>query len=61
MVIERLNADPERALPLPEVKDVLGKQCLVAAATSPQGFDAFMRTEMGGFERAIKTLKLEMN
>ena len=60
-VIERLSADIGRALQLPEVKDVLGKQGLVAAATSPQEFDAFMRTEMGGFERVIKTLKLKMN
>lgn len=60
-VIERLSADIGRALQLPEVKDVLGKQGLVAAATSPQEFDAFMRTEMGNFERVIKTLKLKMN
>jgi len=60
-VIERLSADLGRALQLPEVKDVLGKQGLVAAATSPQEFDAFMRTEMGNFERVIKTLKLKMN
>jgi len=60
-VIERLSADIGRALQLPEVKDVLGKQGLVAAATSPQEFDAFMRTEMGGFERVIRTLKLKMN
>lgn len=60
-VIERLSADIGRALQLPEVKDVLGKQGLVAAATSPQEFDAFMRTEMRGYERVIKALKLKMN
>ncbi len=60
-VLERLSADIGRALQLPEVKDVLGKQGLVAAATSPQEFDAFMRAEMGGFERVIKKLKLKMN
>ena len=60
-VIERLSADLGRALQLPEVKDVLGKQGLVAAATSPQEFDAFMQTEMRGYERVIKALKLKMN
>jgi len=60
-VIERLSADLGRALQLSEVKDVLGKQGLVAAATSPQEFDAFMRTEMRGYERVIKALKLKMN
>ena len=60
-VIARLSADIGRALQLPEVKDILGKQGLEAMATSPQEFDAFMRKEMGGFERVIKTLKLKMN
>ena len=60
-VIERLSADLGRALQRPEVKDVLGREGLVPGATSPQGFDAFMRTEMGNFERVIRTLKLKMN
>jgi len=60
-VIERLSADFSRALQLPEVKDILGKQGLASAATSPQEFDAFMQTEMRRFERIIKTLKLKMN
>jgi len=59
--IERLSADLGRALQLPEVKDVLGKQGLVAAATSPKEFDAFMQNEMRGYERVIKALKLKMN
>ena len=55
-----------KALPSGDTEGVIlflvdGKQGLVAAATSPQEFDAFMRTEMGNFERVIKTLKLKMN
>jgi len=60
-VIDRLSADVGQALQLPEVKDVLGKQGLVAAATSPQEFDAFMRAEMSRYENVIRTLKLKMN
>lgn len=60
-MIDRLSADIARALQLPEVKDILGKEGLVPAATSPQEFDAFMRTEMRRFERVIKTLNLRMN
>ncbi len=60
-VIERLSADIGRALQLPEVKDILGKEGLAPAATSPQEFDAFMQTEMRRFEHTIKTLKLKMN
>ncbi len=60
-VIERLSADIGRALQLPEVKDLLGKEGLAPAATSPQEFDAFMQTEMRRFEHTIKTLKLKMN
>lgn len=60
-VIERLSADIGRSLQLPEMKDILGKEGLVPAATSPQEFDAFMQTEMRRFERVIKTLKLKMN
>ena len=60
-VIERLSADLGRALQLPEVKDVLGKQGLVAATTNPQEFDAVMQNEMRGYERVIKALKLKMN
>ena len=60
-VIDRLSADLGRALQVPEVKDILGKEGLVPAATSPQEFDAFMLNEMRRFERVIKTLKLKMN
>ena len=60
-VIERLSADIGRSLQLSEVKDILGKEGLVPAATSPQEFDAFMQNEMRRFERVIKTLKLKMN
>jgi tripartite-type tricarboxylate transporter receptor subunit TctC len=60
-VIERLSADIARALQLAEVKDILGKEGLAPAATSPQEFDAFMQNEMRRFERVIKALKLKMN
>jgi tripartite-type tricarboxylate transporter receptor subunit TctC len=60
-VIDRLSADIGRALQLPEVKDILGKEGLVPAATSPQEFDAFMQNEMRRFERVIKALNLRMN
>lgn len=59
--IERLSADIARALQVPEVKDILGKEGLVPAATSPQEFDAFMQTEMRRFERIIRVLKLKIN
>jgi tripartite-type tricarboxylate transporter receptor subunit TctC len=58
--IERLSAEIARALQLPEVKDILGKEGLAPAAMSPEAFDAFMRTEMQRYERIIRTLKLKM-
>ena len=58
--IERLNAEIARALQLPEVKDILGKEGLAPAAMSPEAFDAFMRTEMQRYERIIRALKLKM-
>jgi tripartite-type tricarboxylate transporter receptor subunit TctC len=58
--IERLNAEIARALQLPEVKDVLGKEGLVPAATSPQEFDAFMQEEMRKYGRIIKALKIRI-
>ena len=60
-VIERLSADIARSLQLPEVNDILGKEGLAPAATSPQEFDAVMQNEMRRFERVIRTLKLKMN
>lgn len=59
--IERLSADIARALQLPEVKDILGREGLAPAATSPQEFDAFMQTEMRRFERIVKALKLRID
>ena len=58
--IERLSAEIARALQLPEVKDILGKEGLAPAAGSPEAFDAFMRAETQRYERIIRTLKLKI-
>ena len=58
--VERLSADIAQALQLPEVKDILGKEGLAPAATSPQEFDAFMRAEMQRNELIIRALKLKI-
>jgi tripartite-type tricarboxylate transporter receptor subunit TctC len=59
--IERLSADIAGVLQLPEVKDILGREGLAPAATSPQEFDAFMQTETRRFERIIRALKIKIN
>lgn len=59
-VVERLSAEIARALQLPEVKDILGKQGLSPATRSPEEFDAFMRAEMQRNERIIRALNLKI-
>lgn len=59
--IDRLSADIAAALQLAEVKDVLGREGLAPAPTSPQEFDAFMQSEMRKFGRIITALKLKIN
>ncbi len=58
--IERLSADIAKALELQEVKDQMARQGMVAAAMSPDAYDAFLRAEAQRNERIIRTLKLKI-
>jgi tripartite-type tricarboxylate transporter receptor subunit TctC len=58
--IDRLNAEIGRALQLQEVKDALGRQGLVPAATTPAEFDAIIRREVEVNGRIIARLNLRV-
>ena len=58
--IDRLNAEIGRALQLQEVKDTLGRQGLLPAATTPAGFDAIIRREVEVNGRIIRRLNLKV-
>jgi tripartite-type tricarboxylate transporter receptor subunit TctC len=53
-VIERLNAEFQRALSLPEVRAQLAKQSIETVAGSPEAFAAFVRGETGKWARVVK-------
>lgn len=60
-VIDRLNAEIGRALQLQEVKETLGRQGLVPAATTPAEFDAIIRSEMEANGAIIRRLNLRVD
>jgi tripartite-type tricarboxylate transporter receptor subunit TctC len=59
--IERLNLEMTRALDQPEVREVFVRQGLMPAATTPAGFDAFLRAEMERNGRIVKKLNLKID
>ena len=59
--IERLQAELTRALEQPDVRDVFVRQGLTPAATTPAGFDAFLRAEMERNARIIRALNLKID
>jgi tripartite-type tricarboxylate transporter receptor subunit TctC len=53
-IVAKVNADIQKAMALPDVKQQLENQGLQAAGGSPEQFDAFMRVEVEKWSKAIK-------
>jgi tripartite-type tricarboxylate transporter receptor subunit TctC len=60
-IIERLSSEIDKALQLPDVRDVLGKQGMNIGAMSPEQFDAYIRNEMARNEKILKKLNLKLD
>jgi tripartite-type tricarboxylate transporter receptor subunit TctC len=60
-VIERLSAEIDKALNLPEVKDSLHKFGLVPAYLNAAEFDAVIQSELQRYARIVNALKLRMD
>lgn len=59
-VVDRLHSEMTKALELPEVREPLLRQGLVPASTSPDQFNAFIRSEMDRNGRIIRTLNVKV-
>lgn len=57
-IIDRLNKEFTAVLSLPEVKDVLFKQGLDAAPSTPEAFTGYIRSEKAKWEKVIKAAGL---
>ena len=53
-IVAKVNADIQKAMTLPDVKQQLELQGLQGAGGSPAQFDAFMRSEVDKWAKAIK-------
>ncbi len=53
-VILRVNADTKRVLELPEMRDRLAGEGAEVAASTPEQFAAYIKSEMGKWSRVVK-------
>jgi len=60
-IIDRLSTEIQRALQLPEVKDVVDKIGLNAAGLPAEEFDAFLRAEMQRNEKIARAVNLRID
>jgi tripartite-type tricarboxylate transporter receptor subunit TctC len=60
-IIRRLHADAARALSSPDVREKLAKTGNEPVASSPAGFAAFMRAEIGKWAKLVKAIKLRID
>ncbi len=60
-IVDRLSSEIGKALQLPDVRDVLGKQGMNIGAMSPEQFDAYIRNEMARNEKILKKLNLKLD
>ena len=59
-IIAKLNAELNKTLKLPDVKQKLDQLGLIVKGGSPQDFAAFMKTEADRLQMLIKTKRVEM-
>ena len=59
--VNRLSAEINRALQLPEVKDTLSRIGLSTAAMNAADFDAFYREEVRRYEKVAKSVNLKVD
>jgi tripartite-type tricarboxylate transporter receptor subunit TctC len=57
-IVNKVNADIQKAMALPDVQSQLEAQGLQAAGGSPAEFDRFIRSEMEKWAKAIKTARV---
>jgi tripartite-type tricarboxylate transporter receptor subunit TctC len=57
-IIDRLNKEITAVLNLPDVKDLLFKQGLDVAPSTPEAFGAYIRSEKAQWEKVIKAAGL---
>jgi tripartite-type tricarboxylate transporter receptor subunit TctC len=57
-IIDRLNKEVVAVLNLPDVKDLLFKQGLDAAPSTPEAFASYIRSEKAKWERVVKAANL---
>jgi tripartite-type tricarboxylate transporter receptor subunit TctC len=58
-IVDRLNKDFVAVLNIPEVRDVLFKQGLDAAPSSPEQFGAYIKSEIAKWAKVIKSAGLK--
>lgn len=58
-IIDRIHQSVDRVLAVPDVRTVFAQQGAQPAASTPQGFDAFIRSEISKWAKVIKTARVE--
>jgi tripartite-type tricarboxylate transporter receptor subunit TctC len=53
-IVMRVNGDVKRILELPEVRDRLSGEGAEVAASTPEQFTAYIKSEMGKWSRVVK-------
>ena len=59
-IVDKLNAEINKVLEKPDVKDAWAKQGAVPMVMSPSAFDAYMRTDIDKWAKVIKDAGIKM-
>jgi tripartite-type tricarboxylate transporter receptor subunit TctC len=59
-IVDRLNAEFVKALQIPEVKDVLGKQAMQPVGDKPQEFAAFLKKDIATWKEVAALAKVSV-
>ena len=59
-IVDRLNAEFVKALQIPEVKDVLGKQAMQPVGDKPQEFAAFLKKDIAPWKEVAALAKVSV-
>jgi tripartite-type tricarboxylate transporter receptor subunit TctC len=59
-IVDRLNAEFVKALQIPEVKDVLGKQAMQPVGDKPQEFAAFLKKDISTWKEVAALAKVSV-
>ena len=59
--VARLNAEANKALKMPDVREKLIAQAMYPVGTTPEQFDAHIRSEMGKYAKIIKDAGIKVD